>query len=323
MDKIERARKVIDIERDALTDLSASIGENFEKAVELMLRISEKKGRIVVTGMGKSGLVGKKISSTFSSVGTRSLFIHPAEAIHGDVGMIAEGDLILAISNSGETEEILKLLPLIKRFSLKLVAVTGKIDSTLGRAADVALSAKVKLEACPWDMVPTASTTAVMALGDALALVMMEIKGFKQEDFATYHPSGSLGRGLLATVGDLMHTGGDIPSVKEDATMKETLKEMSAKKLGITLVCDASGRLTGIVTDGDLRRTFEKESNAMNKKAGEIMSGRPRTIDPKAMGGTAVKIMEENKITSIAIVSEGGKPTGVIHLHDLLRAGVV
>lgn len=283
----------------------------------------DTRDRIVVTGMGKSGLVGKKISSTLSSVGTPSIFVHPAEAIHGDIGMIARGDLVMAISNSGETEEIVRLLPLIKRFDLKLVALTGKPDSTLGRWADVALNVGVKTEACRWDIVPTASTTAVMALGDALSLVLMEKKGFKVEDFAFNHPGGSLGRGLLATVADLMHTGASLPVVSESAPMKDVLNEMTDKKLGIAIVCNSGGGIKGLITDGDLRRLFQNQTDALEKKAGEVMKKNPKTIDKKEMGGAAVKKMEDNKITSLVVVSSDNVPTGVIHLHDLLKAGVV
>jgi arabinose-5-phosphate isomerase len=319
MNVIERARQILDIEKNALSDLAASLDETFEKAIDLIV---ETKGRVVVTGMGKSGLVGKKISATLSSVGTPSFFIHPVEAIHGDLGMLAVGDLLLAISNSGEGE-IARLIPTIKRYGLKLIALTGKPESTLGRVADVVINVGVKMEACPWDMVPTASTTAVLAIGDAISLVVMEKKGFKVEDFADHHPGGSLGRGMLVTVKDLMHTGSGLPLVNESASMTEVLKEMSAKKLGITLVTKTDGSLMGIITDGDLRRLLEKENNPMQKKAGEVMSGNPRTVEADTVGGAAVKIMEDRKITSLVIVADGNRPEGVVHLHDLLRAGVV
>lgn len=319
MNVLERARQILDIEKNALSDLAASLDETFEKAIDLIV---ETKGRVVVTGMGKSGLVGKKISATLSSVGTPSFFIHPVEAIHGDLGMLAVGDLLLAISNSGEGE-IARLIPTIKRYGLKLIALTGKPESTLGRVADVVINVGVKMEACPWDMVPTASTTAVLAIGDAISLVVMEKKGFKVEDFADHHPGGSLGRGMLVTVKDLMHSGSGLPLVNESASMTEVLKEMSAKKLGITLVTKTDGSLAGIITDGDLRRLLEKEDNPMQKKAGEVMSGNPRSVAADTVGGAAVKIMEDGKITSLVIVADGNRPEGVVHLHDLLRAGVV
>ncbi|MEE8484549.1 MAG: KpsF/GutQ family sugar-phosphate isomerase [Nitrospinota bacterium] len=319
MNFIDRAKQIIGIERDALSDLAESINGNFDDAVNIIL---ETKGRIVVTGMGKSGLIGKKISSTLSSVGTRSFFIHPAEAIHGDIGMMDREDTILAISNSGETEEIVRLLPMAKRFGLKMISMTGRPDSTLGKAADVCIYSGAKTEACPWDVVPTSSTTVTLALGDALALVVMEKKGFNRDDFANYHPGGNLGRGLLLTVEDIVHTGGRIPIVEESSTMKEILKEVTVKKLGVTLVCDSEGKLTGIITDGDIRRIFEMVENPMNKKAKDVMGRKPRTIGKTAVGAEAVKIMNDMKITSLAIVSEDGKPEGIIHMHDLLKAGV-
>lgn len=320
MDIIRRAREIIGIERDSLAEISRAIDQDFVKAVGLVL---ESKGRVVVTGMGKSGLVGQKISSTLASVGTPSFFLHPAEAIHGDIGMIARDDVVLAISNSGETEEIVRLIPLIKRFGLKLVAVTGRADSTLGRAADAVLHAGVTTEACPWDVVPTSSTTAVMALGDALALILMEKKDFKREDFAALHPGGSLGRGLFMTVGSLMHVGDDVPVVHESAHMRVVLRMMTAKKLGLALVLDSSGRLAGIVTDGDVRRAFESDDSALAKVAAQIMNKNPKTIGPDAAGGAAVKLMEDNKITALAVVDDKHGIAGVVHLHDLLRAGVV
>ena len=309
----------MEIEKNALADIAASLDENFEKAIDLILGA---EGRVVVTGMGKSGLIGKKISATLSSVGTPSFFIHPVEAAHGDLGMLAGGDLVIAISKSGEGD-IARLIPTIKRHGLKLIALTGNPSSTLGKVADVVINVAVKMEACRWDVVPTASTTAVLAVGDAIALVVMEKKGFQVEDFAVHHPGGSLGRGMLVTVKDLMRAGKELPLVSETASMSEVLKEMSAKKLGITLVTKTDGSLAGIITDGDLRRLMEKEDSPMEKKAGEVMSGPPQTIDADAMGGTAVKLMEENKITSLVIAADGGKPDGVVHLHDLLRAGAV
>lgn len=320
MDVIKRAKQIVEIERDALSDLAGSVDGSFETAIELMLKT---KGRIAVTGMGKSGMVGKKISATLSSVGTPSFFLHPAEAIHGDLGMLERDDLVLAISNSGESEELVRLIPILKRYGLKLIVLSGRKNSLLAKSADVFLNVSVKKEACPWDVVPTASTTAVMALGDALSIVLMEKKGFKKEDFAAYHPGGSIGRGMLVKVEDLMHTGNEMPLVKEDALLSAVLKEMSAKKLGMTMVCDGKGELRGMITDGDLRRLFENADNPMNRKAREIMTKNPKTIDRKVMGGTAIKKMEDTKITSLIIVTPENRPEGVIHLHDLLRAGVI
>ncbi len=308
------------MERDALADLANSVNGNFTEAVELMLATT---GRVVVTGMGKSGMVGKKISATLSSVGTPSFFLHPAEAIHGDLGMLARDDLLLAVSNSGESEEMVRLLPIIKRFGLKLIALCGRADSTLAKAADVFLDTGVKKEACPWDMVPTSSTTALIAMGDALSIVLMEKKEFKQEDFANFHPGGSLGRGMFIKVKDLMHSGADMPKVAASASMQDVLHEISTKRFGVTTVVDKDGALQGIITDGDLRRLMEKEADPMAKTAGEILTRNPRTIDMEAFGGAAVKLMEDNKITSLVIVSGGKRVEGIIHLHDLLKAGVV
>jgi len=320
VDILKRAKEIIGIERDALASLADSINGNFTGAVDLML---ETTGRVVVTGMGKSGMVGKKISATLSSVGTPSFFLHPAEAIHGDLGMLARDDLLLAVSNSGESEEMVRLLPVIKRFGLKLIALCGRADSTLARAADVFLDTGVKKEACPWDIVPTSSTTALMAMGDALSIVLMEKKEFKQEDFANFHPGGSLGRGMFVKVKDLMHSGADIPKVAASASMKDVLREISTKRLGVTTVVDKDGALQGIITDGDLRRLMENEADPMSKTAGEILSRSPRTIELEAFGGAAVKLMEDNKITSLVIVSGGDRVEGIVHLHDLLKAGVV
>lgn len=320
MDRIKRASEIIAIERNALSDLSAGVDANFSLAIDLILGST---GRVVITGMGKSGLVGQKISSTLASVGTPSFFVHPAEAIHGDLGMIAHGDVVVAISNSGETEEIIRLLPVIKRFGLKLIAMTGKRESTLGRSSDVLLYVGVKAEACPWDIVPTASTTAVLALGDALALVLMECKGFKREDFANFHPGGSLGRGLLVMVRDLMRTGDQLPVVSPGAGLKEVLRVMSEKSLGVAVVRGPDGRPEGIITDGDVRRLFERDEDAMKKTAERVMRKNPKTIGPDAVGGAAVKLMEEHKITSLCVVEDDGRLAGIIHLHGLLRAGVV
>jgi len=320
VDVLKRAKEIIGIEKDALAGLADSINGNFAGAVDLML---ETTGRVVVTGMGKSGMVGKKISATLSSVGTPSFFLHPAEAIHGDLGMLARDDLLLAVSNSGESEEMVRLLPVIKRFGLKLIALCGRADSTLARAADVFLDTGVKKEACPWDIVPTSSTTALMAMGDALSIVLMEKKEFKQEDFANFHPGGSLGRGMFVKVKDLMHSGADMPKVAASASMQDVLREISTKRLGVTTVVDKDDALQGIITDGDLRRLMENEADPMSKTAGEILSRNPRTIEMDAFGGAAVKLMEDNKITSLVIVSGGDRVEGIVHLHDLLKAGVV
>ncbi len=323
VDIIGRAREIIGVERDALTSLVDSIGTEFEKAIGMMMLATKAKGRIVVSGMGKSGIIGKKISSTLSSVGTPSFFMHPAEAIHGDLGMLDGDDLLIAISYSGESEEMARLIPIVKRFGLRMIALCGRKDSTLAKSADVFIDVSVKAEACQWDIVPTSSTTAALAMGDALSIVLMEKRGFNQEGFAKRHPGGSLGRGMLVKVEDLMTTGDSLPIVDENVSLAEAVEEISSKKLGMTVVTGGDGRLKGILTDGDLRRIFGKIENPMAKKVSELVSSTGKTIEKEAMGGAAVKVMEDNKITSLLIVTADNKPEGVVHLHDLLKAGVV
>jgi len=317
---IEQAKRVLMIESKAIEALVDRIGEDFVQAVELIYKCS---GRVVVTGMGKSGIIGKKIASTLASVGTPALFLHPAEGVHGDLGMVTRGDVIVCLSNSGETEELLKLLPVIKRFNIKLIAITGNTKSTLAKNSDVVLDASVDEEACPWDIVPTASTTASLAMGDAIAIALLDKKGFKKEDFALFHPAGSLGKSLLLTVNDLMHKGDAIPIVRENAPLKDIIYEISSKKLGVTTVVDGKRVLKGIVTDGDLRRLLEKGKDAFEIKAAEIMSKNPKTIDKDELAAKALQIMEQYSITSLLIVDGKNSPTGIVHLHDLLKAGVV
>ncbi|HBA26156.1 MAG TPA: D-arabinose 5-phosphate isomerase [Nitrospinae bacterium] len=317
---IEQAKRVLMIESKAIEALIGRIGEDFVQAVELIYKCS---GRVVVTGMGKSGIIGKKIASTLASVGTPALFLHPADGIHGDLGMVTKGDVIICLSNSGETEELLKLLPVIKRFNIKLIAITGNTKSTLARSGDVVLDVSVDEEACPWDIVPTASTTATLAMGDALAIALLDKKGFSKEDFAIFHPGGSLGKSLLLTVNDLMHKGDTIPIVREDAILKDVIYEISSKKMGVTAVVDGKMVLKGIVTDGDLRRLLEKRRDIFEIKASEIMSKNPKTIDKDELAAKALQIMEQYSITSLLIVDGKNSPTGIVHLHDLLKAGVV
>ena len=317
---IEQAKRVLMIESKAIEALVDRIGEDFVQAVELIYKCS---GRVVVTGMGKSGIIGKKIASTLASVGTPALFLHPADGIHGDLGMVTKGDVIICLSNSGETEELLKLLPVIKRFNIKLIAITGNTKSTLARSGDVVLDVSVDEEACPWDIVPTASTTATLAMGDALCIALLDKKGFSKEDFAIFHPGGSLGKSLLLTVNDLMHKGDTIPIVMEDAILKDVIYEISSKKMGVTAVVDGEMVLKGIVTDGDLRRLLEKRRDIFEIKASEIMSKNPKTIDKDELAAKALQIMEQYSITSLLIVDGKNSPTGIVHLHDLLKAGVV
>lgn len=316
---IEQAKKVFQIESKAIASLVDRINENFIRAVEL---IHNCKGRVVVTGMGKSGIIGKKIASTMASLGTPALFLHSAEGVHGDLGMVTRGDVVISISNSGETEEILKLIPIIKRFNIKLIAITGNINSTLAKRSDVVLDVSVDEEACPWNIVPTASTAASLAMGDALAIVLLDKKGFKKNDFALLHPGGSLGRSLLLTVNDLMHQGDAIPVVRESSMLKDVIYEISSKRLGVTTVVNTDGVLKGIVTDGDLRRLLEKRRDIFEITASEIMSKNPKTIDKDELAAKALQIMEQYSITSLLIVDGKNSPTGIVHLHDLLKAGV-
>lgn len=318
---LEQAKKVLRIEADAISSLIERIGENFLKALDIL---SSCKGRVVVTGMGKSGIIGKKIAATLASTGTPALFLHPAEGVHGDLGMITKGDVLLAISNSGETEELNKILPLIKRLDVKLISLTGGLNSTLAKASDVVLDVGVKEEACPLGLIPTASTTSALAMGDALSIALLEMRGFKEEDFAFFHPGGNLGKKLLLKVEDLMHRGKDIPKVHENTLMKDTILEISSKKLGITAVVDSDDRLKGVITDGDLRRWLEKgEADLFKTEASDVMTKSPKTIEGDSLAAKAVSVMEHYSITSLIIVDRDRRPEGIIHLHDLLKAGVV
>ncbi len=319
---IETAKSVLRIEAEAVLALADRIGEPFEKAVEMILACS---GRVVITGMGKSGLICQKIAATMASTGTPALFLHPAEGIHGDLGMLMKGDVVIAVSNSGETVEIARILPVIKRMGLPLVAMSGNPRSTLARAGDVFLDISVKEEACPLGLAPTASTTATLAMGDALAVVLLERRGFREEDFALFHPGGALGKRLLLRVEDLMHSGKDIPLVGEETLVKNALYEITSKKLGITGVTDPEGRLIGVFSDGDLRRNLEKGVEALNRPIAEVLSRNPKRILRGNLAAKAVQRMEEHSITSLFVfeTDESLVPVGIIHLHDLLKAGVV
>ena len=286
-----------------------------------------KTRRVVVTGMGKSGHIGNKIAATLASTGTPALFLHPAEGIHGDLGMVTRGDVVIAISNSGETEELNRMLPSLKRIGIKIIALTGNRDSTLAKNSDVVIDVGVAEEACPLGLAPTASTTATLAMGDAIAVVLLDKRGFREEDFACYHPGGALGKRLLLRVRDLMHTGDAVPKVSEDTVVKDAIYEISSKKMGITSVVDVKGQLVGLISDGDLRRWMERTEksgeNLLAKKAREVMTRNPKVIIRDALAAEAVAIMESNSITCLLIVDQEHKPEGVIHLHDLLKAGVV
>ena len=315
---IDIARRALKIESEAVAGLVERINDDFVNVVHHI----DKCQHLVITGMGKSGIIGKKIASTFSSLGLPTLFTHAAEASHGDLGMIVKNDTVIAISNSGETEEILKLLPSFKRINCTLVAITGKPKSTLAKCSDYVLNVGVQEEACSIDLVPTASTTATLALGDALAVAFMQLRGIQEEDFAQNHPGGTLGRRLLTTVADLMHIGDDIPKVFENADAKEVIAEMSQKRLGITLVTDQSGQLKGMVTDGDLRRLMENNKDISKLNASNMMVKNPKTITQETLAAKAIQVMEEHSITSLVVSSEN-EIDGVIHLHDILKAGIV
>ena len=312
------ARRVLDVETRALSDLSQRLGEEFVRSVEILLAC---KGRVVLTGMGKSGLVCRKIAATFASTGTPSLFMHPAEGGHGDLGMLVRGDVLIAASYSGETEEMIRILPAVKRLGIPMICMTGCTTSTLASRSDVVLDISVAEEACSLGLAPTSSTTATLALGDSLAVALLEVRGFTEEDFATFHPSGALGRRLL-TVADIMHVGADIPRVRADALVRDTLYEITSKKLGFTTVEDGQGRLVGIITDGDLRRLLEREEDPLVLSASDIMSTGPKVIDANALAARALQVMETHTITSLVIVDDAMRTAGVLHLHDILRAGV-
>ena len=318
---IEKAKQVLKIESEAIQALINRIDDTFVKTVDLL---DKCKGRVVITGIGKSGIIGKKISATLASIGVPSIFLHAADGIHGDLGMITRNDMVIAISNSGESEEILNLLPAIKRFNVSLVSMTGNVNSTLAKKSDVVLNVSVKEEACPMGLVPTASTTATMAMGDALAMALLHKRGFKEEDFAVLHPGGSLGKKLLTQVDDLMHSGSKIPTINRDAPLKDVIMEISSKKLGIVIVVDQHDKILGIITDGDLRRLMEKkEKDTFKTTAEEMMSTNPKTIEKNALAARALQIMEKHSITSLIITNGSKGPTGIIHLHDILKSGVV
>lgn len=321
MNILDHAKKVLKIEAEAVAALADRLDADFERAVDL---IHASKGRVIVTGMGKSGLVGKKIAATLASTGTPAFFLHPAEASHGDLGMVTSDDIILAISNSGETDELVGLIPFLKRFSVKLVSMTGNGGSTLSKASDVHIDVSVKEEACPMGIVPTASTTAALAMGDALAVALLIKKGFNEEDFAQYHPKGSLGKKLLIKVSDLMHAGDAVPKVLPDTAMMKAVVEISSKRLGITTVTDDKGKLLGIITDGDLRRGIERwGQRVFEMKAEEVMTKNPKTISRDELAVKALAIMEKLSITALVVPDNDGRPEGIIHLHDILREGIV
>jgi len=318
---IDLGLAVLKTEADAISALCDRLDENFSRACDLILNC---KGRVVVTGMGKSGHIGNKIAATLASTGTPSFFMHSGEASHGDLGMITADDLVIALSNSGETSEITLLLPLLKRLGIPLLALTGKPGSTLARSADIHLDISVSKEACPLGLAPTSSTTATLAMGDALAVAVLEVRGFTEQDFALSHPGGNLGRRLLLRVSDIMHSGDAVPLVNTQTTLKDTLMEMTAKGLGMAGVIDAaSNRLAGIYTDGDLRRTFEKMPDIKTALVRDYMTANCVTIGAESIASEALKIMHDKKINALMVVDEKNQIQGALNMHDLLRAGVV
>ncbi len=322
IDTLKEARKVLKIEADAIRNIIAHLDRHFEDAVELILNT---KGKVVISGLGKSGLVGQKIASTMASTGTPSYFLHPTEGAHGDLGILGRDDIVIAISNSGESEELLRIIPFVKRLGIKLIAIVGKKNSTLARSSDVTIHVPVEMEACPFGLAPTASTTAELAVGDALAVALILKRGFTKDDFAMFHPGGLIGKKLLLTVKDFIHTGSEIPHVNVDAKMRDVLIEITSKRLGVTGVYDRKGKLEGIITDGDLRRSLAKYSDLLDKKAKDIMTLHPKCIEKAALAVKALNIMETYSITSLFVTENGkkDKPIGIIHLHDILKAGLV
>lgn len=313
-------RRALEIERDALSALIPRLDDSFSRACALMLAC---RGRVVVTGMGKSGHIGSKIAATLASTGTPAFFVHPGEASHGDLGMVTRQDVVLALSYSGETAEIVTLLPLFKRMQAPVIAMTGKPTSTLARTADIHLDVSVALEACPLNLAPTASTTATLAMGDALAVALLEARGFTPEDFAMSHPGGSLGRRLLLKIADIMHSGERLPRVAPDATVSQALLEMTQKGLGITAIVDADDQVLGVFTDGDLRRVLDQGIDVRSAHIAEVMTRNGKSAHANQLAAEAVALMEKHKITALLVKDEAGRLTGVVHMHDLLRAGVV
>ncbi len=320
-DALGIAKRVLKTEADAVHALIEKLDGSFERAIDI---IFDAKGRVVVTGMGKSGLVGKKIAATLASTGTPSFFLHPAEASHGDLGMVTSRDVIIAISNSGETDEITGLIPFLKRFNVSIISLTGNPDSTLAKASDVSLDISVEEEACPLGITPTASTTAALAMGDAVAVALLVKRGFKQEDFASFHPSGSLGKKLFVRVKDLMHTGDHLPVIKLSTPIMDAVMEISSKRLGIALVTDKDRKLLGVVTDGDVRRGIQKWGKKFfDMKTEKVMTKTPKSISPEELAAKALAVMQSYSITSLVVPDNEGKIVGIIHLHDILKEGIV
>ncbi|KPL15912.1 MAG: D-arabinose 5-phosphate isomerase [Bacteroides sp. SM23_62] len=317
---VKKAKEVIRREAEALRDLEKKVDLRFVKAVELILKC---RGRVIVTGIGKSGIIGKKIAATLASTGTPAMFLHPTEGVHGDLGMVRRDDVILAITKSGETDELYQLFPIFKRLGVPIITFTGNPSSPVAEKSDVTIDVSVNGEACSNNLVPTSSTTAALVMGDALALALLDERHFSPEDFALLHPGGNLGRKLLLKVSDIMHTGDSIPIVSQEANMKDTILEMTSKRFGATTVVNDGKKLVGIFTDGDLRRLVERTDDIFSLKAKEVMTSEPKTIDGEELAAKALNIMEYYNITCLIILDPQRKPVGIVHLHDLLKAGVV
>ncbi|MEI7542407.1 MAG: KpsF/GutQ family sugar-phosphate isomerase [bacterium] len=312
--------KVLDIEAAAILKVRSKIDSNFEKAISYILAC---KGKVVIFGIGKSGLIGQKIAATMSSTGTPAIFLHSTEAAHGDLGMVSKNDVAMVISQSGETDEVIGVLPAVKRFNIPLISITGKKSSTLAKNSDCVLDSSVKEEACPMGLAPTASTTVQLAIGDALAVVLLKLKKFKKEDFAMFHPGGTLGKKLMLSVADIMHKDNAVPIISGEMTLQKGLLEITAKRMGCTAVVNNKGIMTGIFTDGDLRRLLEKNTNPYSLKMNNIMTINPKIISATDLAVKALGVMEKNAITVLVVVDKKNKPEGVIHLHDILKSGVV
>jgi arabinose-5-phosphate isomerase len=318
-DIIKKGKEVIRIEAQAVAGLESSINEEFVKAVELLYNC---KGRVVLTGMGKSGLIARKIVATFNSTGTASIYLHPTDALHGDLGMVRKEDVVIIISKSGATEEIANLIPMLKRLKTKLIAMTESRNTNLASECDIFLNIGVKEEACPFDLAPTSSTTAALAMGDALAVVLLQKRDFTEEDFAVLHPGGSLGKRLSLSIKEIMHKDEKVPKVFEDASIKDVIVEITSKRLGTTTVVDKDGFLSGVITDGDLRRLLERTLEIKNLKAGDIMTREPKIMKETYLASFALQTMENYKITTLIIVSDDNKPVGIVHMHDLVNLGL-
>ncbi|MBS3944231.1 MAG: KpsF/GutQ family sugar-phosphate isomerase [Melioribacter sp.] len=316
---LSKGKEIISIEGDAVLNLINSIDNEFVKAINVILN---SKGRIVFTGVGKSGIIARKIVATMNSTGTASIFLHPTDALHGDLGMVRKDDIVILISKSGHTEELIQLIPMLKRINVILIGMLGEIDSRLAKECDIVLNVSVKEEACPYDLAPTSSTTAALVMGDALAITLLELKGFSKEDFGMLHPGGSLGKRLSLKISEIMILGDDVPVVNEKTSIKDTIFVITSKRLGMTCVVDDNGKLSGIITDGDLRRLLEKTLDIKNLSAGDVMTKKPKTLNKDLLASFALQQMENYNITSLIVVNENDYPEGVVHLHDLVKLGL-